>query len=61
MACPQGNPKVAHAVITDPPYAVSYVGGRAAQEERIAKARRGINQPSDACWDVMTPDAYRSR
>jgi len=32
--------KVAHAVVTDPPYAVHYVGGRAAQENRIAKARR---------------------
>jgi len=52
--------KRAHAVITDPPYAVSYVGGRAAQQERIAKARRGIDQPSDAYWDELTPEAYRS-
>jgi len=51
--------KCAHAVITDPPYGVSYVGGRAAQEERIAKARRGVDQPSDAYWDAMTPEAYR--
>jgi len=51
--------KHAHAVITDPPYAVSYVGGRAAQQERIARARRGIDQPSDAYWDAMTPEAYR--
>jgi len=51
--------KRAQAVVTDPPYAVSYVGGRAAQEERIAKARRGIDQPSDAYWDNMTPEAYR--
>jgi len=51
--------KVAHSVITDPPYAVHYVGGRAAQEERIAKARRGIDQPSDAYWDDLTPEAYR--
>jgi len=51
--------KQAHAVVTDPPYAVHYVGGRAAQQERIAKARRGIDQPSDAYWDAMTPEAYR--
>jgi len=51
--------KRAHAVITDPPYAVSYVGGRAAQQERIAKARRGIDRPSDAYWDELTPEAYR--
>jgi len=51
--------KSAHAVVTDPPYAVHYVGGRAAQEERIARARRGIDQPSDAYWDDMTPEAYR--
>jgi DNA modification methylase len=51
--------KVAHAVVTDPPYAVHYVGGRAAQQERIAKARRGIDQPSDCYWDDMTPEAYR--
>jgi len=50
---------LAHAVITDPPYAVSYCGGRAAQEERIAKARRGVEKPSDAYWDDMTPEAYR--
>jgi len=53
------NGRLAHAVITDPPYAVSYCGGRAAQEERIAKARRGIDQPSDCYWDDMTPEAYR--
>jgi len=52
--------KQAHAVVTDPPYAVHYVGGRAAQEERIAKARRGIDQPSDAYWDELTPEAYRN-
>ena len=51
--------QVAHAVVTDPPYAVHYVGGRAAQEERIAKARRGVDEPSDAYWDDMSPDAYR--
>jgi len=50
---------IAHAVVTDPPYAVHYVGGRAAQEERIARARRGLDKPSDAYWDDMTPEAYR--
>jgi len=51
---------LAQAVVTDPPYAVSYCGGRAAQQERIAKARRGVDQPSDAYWDELTPEAYRS-
>jgi len=51
---------IAHAVVTDPPYAVSYCGGRAAQQERIAKARRGVDAPSDAYWDDLTPDAYRT-
>jgi len=51
---------IAQAVITDPPYAVAYCGGRAAQQERIAKARRGVDQPSDAYWDDLTPDAYRT-
>jgi DNA modification methylase len=50
--------QTAHAVITDPPYAVSYCGGRAAQQERIAKARRGVEGPSDAYWDELTPAAY---
>jgi len=51
--------KLAHAVVTDPPYAVHYVGGRAAQAERIARARRGVDAPSDAYWDDLTPEAYR--
>jgi len=49
---------IAQAVVTDPPYAVSYCGGRAAQEKRIAKARRGVDGPSDAYWDELTPTAY---
>jgi len=66
-ACPErsrgehgrGAGKVAHAVVTDPPYAVHYVGGRAAQIERIGKARRGtIEQPPDTYWDQMSPAAY---
>ena len=51
--------KTAHAVVTDPPYAVHYVGGRAAQEERIARARRGVDRPSDAYWDDLSPEQYR--
>jgi DNA modification methylase len=50
--------KAAHAVITDPPYAVHYVGGRAAQQERIGRARRGVDRPSDVYWDDLSPDAY---
>ena len=46
-------------MVTDPPYAVNYVGGRAAQEERIGAPRRGEEQPSDAYWDEMTPEQYR--
>jgi DNA modification methylase len=51
--------KLAQAIITDPPYGVSYIGGRAAQQERIARARRGVEQPSDTYWDDMTPEVYR--
>jgi len=52
--------KLAQAVVTDPPYAVHYAGGRAAQVERIAKARRGVDRPSDAYWDDLSPEAYRA-
>jgi DNA modification methylase len=51
--------ELAQAVVTDPPYAVNYVGGRAAQEERISAHRRGADQPADAYWDEMTPEQYR--
>ena len=51
--------EVAQAIVTDPPYAVNYVGGRAAQEERIGAQRRGVDQPSDAYWDELTPEQYR--
>ncbi len=51
--------ELAQAIVTDPPYAVSYVGGRAAQEERISAARRGTDEPSDAYWDDLTDDQYR--
>jgi len=51
--------ETAHAIITDPPYAINYLGGRAAQEERIGAARRGAEAPSDAYWDDLTPEQYR--
>ena len=52
--------QTAHAVITDPPYAINYLGGRAAQEERIgAKRRGGQGQEGDAYWDDLTDDEYR--
>ena len=51
----------AHAVITDPPYGINYVGGRAAQQERISRRRRGSQAaPSDAYWDDLTDDEYRA-
>jgi site-specific DNA-methyltransferase (adenine-specific) len=50
----------AHAIITDPPYAINYLGGRAAQEERIGAKRRGAEgQEGDAYWDDLTDDEYR--
>jgi len=51
--------QLAHAVVTDPPYGINYVGGRAAQQERIGAARRGAEAPSDAYWDDLTPEQYR--
>jgi len=52
--------EVAHAIITDPPYAINYLGGRAAQEERIGAKRRGAEgQEGDAYWDDLTDDEYR--
>jgi len=53
--------EMAHAVITDPPYAINYLGGRAAQEERIGARRRGAGgREGDAYWDDLTDDEYRS-
>jgi len=53
--------QVAQAIITDPPYAINYLGGRAAQEERIGAKRRGAGgQEGDAYWDDLTDDEYRS-
>jgi DNA modification methylase len=53
--------EVAHAIITDPPYAINYLGGRAAQEERIGAKRRGAEgQEGDAYWDDLTDSEYRT-
>jgi len=53
--------ETAHAIITDPPYAINYLGGRAAQEERIGAKRRGAEgQEGDAYWDDLTDDEYRT-
>ena len=52
--------QLAQAIITDPPYAINYLGGRAAQEERIGAKRRGAEgQEGDAYWDDLTTDEYR--
>jgi len=52
--------QVARAIITDPPYAVNYLGGRAAQEERIGAKRRGVEgREGDAYWDDLTDNEYR--
>jgi len=52
--------EVAQAIITDPPYGINYLGGRAAQQERIAAKRRGAEgQEADAHWDDLTDDEYR--
>ncbi len=51
----------AQAVVTDPPYGINYVGGRAAQQERVSKRRRGSQQKKgDAYWDDLTPEQYRA-
>jgi site-specific DNA-methyltransferase (adenine-specific) len=53
--------EVAHAIITDPPYAINYLGGRAAQEERIGARRRRLDgEEGDAYWDDLTDDQYRA-
>jgi DNA modification methylase len=53
--------EVAQAIVTDPPYAINYLGGRAAQEERIGVKRRGAEgQEGDAYWDDLTDDEYRA-
>jgi len=53
--------QTAHAIITDPPYAINYLGGRAAQEERISARRRGADgEGGDAYWDDLTDDEYRT-
>ena len=51
----------AHAIITDPPYGINYLGGRAAQEERISSRRRGAEgREGDAYWDDLTDEQYRT-
>lgn len=51
----------AQAVITDPPYGINYLGGRAAQQERISERRRGsLICPGDAYWDDLTPEQYQT-
>jgi len=53
--------KAAQAVITDPPYGINYVGGRAAQETRVSARRRGTRcRQGDAYWDDLTDDQYRA-
>lgn len=55
------NGAVAQAIITDPPYAINYLGGRAAQEERISARRRGADgQGGDAYWDDLTDSEHRT-
>ena len=50
----------AQAIITDPPYGINYVGGRAAEEARISARRRGAKgHEPDAYWDQLTPEQYR--
>lgn len=48
----------AQLICTDPPYAVNYVGGRAAQIERLGKKRQGIEEESDAYWDQLSDAGY---
>ena len=51
----------AQAVVTDPPYGINYVGGRAAQATRVSKRRRGSQvSKGDAYWDDLTPEQYRA-
>ncbi|MGD0113995.1 MAG: DNA modification methylase [Armatimonadota bacterium] len=47
--------EVAHAIITDPPYAVHYVSGRGVDPNRTAG---DVPERVDAYWDEMSPDEY---
>jgi site-specific DNA-methyltransferase (adenine-specific) len=46
---------VAHAIITDPPYAVNYVSGRGVDPNRMAG---DVPERRDAYWDEMSGDEY---
>jgi site-specific DNA-methyltransferase (adenine-specific) len=51
----------AHAIVTDPPYAIDYLGGRATQEDRLGARRRGVEgEEGGAHWDDLTGEQYRS-
>jgi predicted phage terminase large subunit-like protein len=52
--------EVAHAICTDPPYAINYLGGRAAQEERIGAKRRGAEEANSDTYRNRAWDWYRS-
>ena len=47
--------ELAHTVITDPPYAVSYAGGRCADPDKMAG---DVPARVDAYWDEMSGDDY---
>jgi site-specific DNA-methyltransferase (adenine-specific) len=46
---------VAHAIITDPPYAVNYLTGRGVDPNRMAG---DVSERVDAYWDEMSGDEY---
>jgi DNA modification methylase len=48
--------EVAQAVVTDPPYAVHYIGGRVANADRI---RGDVPERVDAYWDDLSTDQYQ--
>ena len=58
--------EVAHAISTDPPYAVNYKGQRTLDPRSVggATARRAhgseTNERPDAYWDEMTPKQYQA-
>ncbi len=50
----------AQAVITDPPYAINYLAGRATHVERTSARRRDVDHSTDAYWDDLSTDEYRA-